>query len=93
MRVVNMRDEEYDVRIDRSTILGNPYKIGKDGTRKEVIEKYRKRLWECIQLVDKLNKLAEMPDDTILGCWCKPKECHGDVLIKVIEYLKNRERR
>ena len=21
----------------------------------------------------------------ILGCWCKPKPCHGDILVKLVE--------
>ena|SRR5215207_2478283 len=38
--VVNIRHEEYDVRIDRRSRWGNPFKIGPDGNREEVIEKH-----------------------------------------------------
>ncbi len=73
-KVVNIRHEPYDILIDRSTKWGNPYIEGKDGTRREVIEKFIINilpiLWPDIhELVDK-----------IIGCHCKPKPCHGDPL-------------
>jgi len=39
--VVNMKTDPYDVRIDRKSRWGNPFIIGKDGTREEVIERHR----------------------------------------------------
>ena len=91
MKVVNMKTEKADVKIDRSTILGNPFKIGKDGTREQRIKQYKRYLWNCIQVVDALNLLTEMPDKTTLGCHCKPLPCHGDVILKAVEYLKARQ--
>ena len=38
--VVNKRLEKCDIYIGRPSLFGNPFKIGKDGTRAEVIEKY-----------------------------------------------------
>ena len=40
-RVVNMRNEDWDVRIDRKSRWGNPFQIGADGDRNEVVQKYR----------------------------------------------------
>jgi len=91
MRVVNLKNEKCDVKIDRSSVLGNHDKIGRDGNREEVIAKYKKYLWNCIRVVDELNRLKDMSDSTVLGCWCKPKACHGDVIIKAVNYLKNRK--
>jgi len=86
-RVVNIRDESYDIYIGRGTIWGNPYKIGKDGNREEVIELYRKYLLTNQFLLDKLPELK----NKVLGCHCKPYQCHGDVLVELInkEQLKN----
>lgn len=39
--VVNRHKASYDVYVGRGTKWGNPFEIGKDGTRLEVIEKYR----------------------------------------------------
>ena len=38
-----------------------------------------------------MNKFLNMSDDTVLGCHCKPKACHGDVVINAVKYLKNRK--
>lgn len=77
------------VPIGRGTLWGNPYKIGKHGTREEVIRRYRidivKRLLIEEGLVDELMKL----DGKTLGCYCKPESCHGDVLVEIIEELKD----
>lgn len=84
--VVNILKESYDILIDRTTMWGNPFKIGKDGTRDEVIEKHKKWLngtdyKDFMQEQRKfvLNNIHELRDK-ILGCWCKPKRCHGDTL-------------
>jgi len=91
MRVVNMKNEIANVKVDRSSVLGNPYRIGKDGNRSEVIKKYKEYLWNCICVVDELNRLKDMSDDTVLGCHCKPKACHGDVIVSAVNYLKSRK--
>lgn len=38
---------------------------------------------------DLMNSLYEL-DGKILGCWCKPKPCHGDVLVKLLKEKKNK---
>ena len=77
--VVNCRDASYDVYIGRPSKWGNPFEIGKDGTRKQVISKYRE--WVKTQ-PELLNNIDELKGKT-LGCWCKPKSCHGDVLAEL----------
>jgi hypothetical protein len=79
--VVNMREEPYDVMICRPTKWGNPFKIGWDGTRKQVIEKYRRYLQSRPDLMAALHELKGKR----LGCVCKPQACHGDVLVELIE--------
>lgn len=83
-KVVNINTDAYDVLIDRSTPWGNPFVIGKDGTRKEVIMKYEKWLLNNEELMGQIMKL----DGKILGCHCYPKSCHGNVIIKIIEVFK-----
>ncbi len=47
--VVNIRHKQFDVLIDRRIPFGNPFRIGPDDTREEVVEKFRvwlpKRAW------------------------------------------------
>lgn len=60
----------------------NPYKVGKDGTRAEVIKKYTRYIKEKIDS-------GELDLETLrnhrLGCWCKPEPCHGDILKELLE--------
>lgn len=78
-KVVNLRKEEHDVKICRGTEWGNPFRIGPDGTREEVIEKYRKWLPKQPKLMKKLGSLSGQR----LGCFCQPKPCHGDAIVEV----------
>jgi hypothetical protein len=79
MRVVHCKKEKYDVYIGRPSKWGNPFEIGKDGTRTEVIEKFRNYITSSPEL---LRQLPELEGKT-LGCWCKPSPCHGDVLVEL----------
>ncbi len=76
MPVVHCRKDVYDVLIDRTTKWGNPFVLGTDGTRSEVIAKYRDYLLTNKPLMAALPELR----GKTLGCWCAPRPCHGDVL-------------
>lgn len=79
-RVVNIKtDKKFDVFIGRPSEYGNPFVIGKDGTREEVIEKYENYLLSNENL---LNKVKNELKGKVLGCFCYPLACHGDVLFK-----------
>lgn len=82
-KVVHCNKDSYDVFIGRPSKWGNPFVIGADGTRKEVIEKYEEWLLGQPELLADLHELR----DKSLGCFCHPKACHGDVLIKYINQL------
>lgn len=88
--VVNLNNEEYDVYIGRGSKWGNPYTHIKNketkaefivSSRKEAIEKYKEYIINNEEL---LNSLEELKDKR-LGCFCKPKSCHGDVLVDLID--------
>lgn len=83
--VVNMRHEKCDVRIDRKTKWGNPFKIGEYGDREEVVRKYRIWIKQLLKLKPGFEKDLLALKGKRLGCWCKPKACHGDVLVELIE--------
>jgi len=80
-RVVHCKKEPYDVYIGRPSRWGNPFTIGQDGDRKEVIAKYRQYIRHRPDL---LRDLKDLKDKT-LGCWCKPEACHGDVLAEMAD--------
>jgi len=83
-KIVHCNKENFDIYIGRPSKWGNPFREGKDGTRKEVINKYRKYILSNKELLDSLGEL----EGKTLGCWCKPKACHGDVLIELIKKKK-----
>ena len=70
-----------------SSIFCNPFKVGKDGTREEVIEKYEKYIKEKIIVNNELKEELIKMKNKNLGCWCYPEKCHGDVLLKIINNL------
>ena len=78
--VVNRLDSNYTVYIGRPSKWGNPFTIGKYGTRLEVIEKYRQYIQSNKILMASIPELRGQ----ILGCWCKPLPCHGDVLVELV---------
>jgi hypothetical protein len=79
MFVVHCKREPFDVYIGRPSKWGNPFIIGKDGDRGEVITKYE--IW----LKSQHHLLAALPElkGKVLGCFCSPKPCHGDVLSRL----------
>lgn len=77
--VVHCKRAAHDVCIGRPSKWGNPFVIGRDGTRDEVIARYEAWLLEQPELVDALAELA----GKTLGCWCAPRACHGDVLARL----------
>lgn len=83
-KVVNIYKEPSDIYIGRRSKWGNPFIIGKDGTREEVIEKYKNYILNKPELLKDLPELK----GKVLGCFCKPKDCHGDILVELIEEEK-----
>lgn len=67
-----------------SSKFANPFKIDKNNTREDVLKKYRKYIMKTLES-DDLMKL----ENKKLGCWCKPENCHGDILLELIQYYKN----
>lgn len=60
----------------RGSKWANPYSLTQY-SRKESLELYEK--W-----VQKTELIKEL-EGKILGCWCKPEACHGDILIKLLK--------
>ena len=65
------------VNIDRRTKWGNPFIMGRDGTREQVIEQYRNYISQQPGLLADLWELRGKD----LICWCAPLPCHGDILL------------
>lgn len=86
--IVNKHHGKSGEYIGRGSPLGNPFVIGKDGSREQVIAKYRVWLNEQIMrknpvVLDELNRLGNKAIDEkglALQCFCYPKPCHGEII-------------
>ena len=96
--VVNIKNNTpYTVYIGRKVGFpyhwGNPFKVSEYG-RDDCLQRFefwmrgvsfgnveaRRRVW----IIENLLSL----EGEILGCHCKPKECHGDIYVKLLEEYK-----
>jgi hypothetical protein len=86
--VVHCQREPYDVYIGRAvprrglaaSKWENLYPLRREGDRLDVIARYeREHLPAHPELVAALPELR----GKVLGCWCAPKACHGDVLLRL----------
>lgn len=93
------RTDEFDVDIGRADYgssnmnntsvgepgwLGNPYSKDDYG-REKCIELFRKDFVERLQTDPEFRRAVEGLQGKTLGCWCKPKACHGDVILEFLE--------
>lgn len=87
-KVLNLKTlpHDYDrsnaVYIGRPSDFGNPFKAGLNGTQKQVVKMFREWLKNRPALQKKA--LQELKGRDLL-CFCKPKPCHGDVLLELLE--------
>jgi hypothetical protein len=86
--VVFIKDAETGIKSrfpEESSIFANPFKIGKDGTREDVINKYRGHIISMVNNDEDFKcSLLELRGKN-LGCWCCPEPCHANVLLELIE--------
>jgi hypothetical protein len=82
--VVNRRKNSYDVYVGRPTKYGNPFQIGIDGDRDEVIEKFRTWIMQPEHKWLRNDARRELRGKRI-ACWCHPQQCHGDILAEIAE--------
>lgn len=86
-KVVHCKTEPYQVYVGRGSKFGNPY-THKYGTsapwvvddRETAIRLYEEWLRAQPELMAAVKQELK---GKVLGCWCKPLDCHGDVLLKI----------
>jgi hypothetical protein len=89
--VVHCKREKFDVYIGRPSKWGNPYTHIKNAstvalyeadTREDAIAYFERDLLSKPDLIEAAqNELR----GKVLGCFCSPQACHGDVLAKFAE--------
>lgn len=88
-RVVNRRREAFEVYIGRPSPYGNPFghMAGtlakfKVANRAEAIARFQEWFLSQPELVARARRELR---GKVLGCWCKPAACHGDVIAEIID--------
>lgn len=103
MRVVNIRKASYTVYIGRAGhgqdgFFGNPIRLNatcpvcerRHETRGSTLGCYEQYLrTKLASSASFARRFASLSDDDVLGCFCKPDACHGDVMVKVWEETQN----
>lgn len=90
VEIVNLHKSPYDVYIGRGVggiipeppeygFLGNPFSVKKYG-RQGSIERFVIYFYDRMETDRKFRAEVLKIEGLILGCYCKPKECHGDVI-------------
>jgi hypothetical protein len=79
-RVVHVR-EKHDVYIGRPSKWGNPFPLNGEQNRSKVIAQYRNYLFTMRP--DLIEDAKKELRGKVLGCFCAPKPCHGDILLEV----------
>lgn len=77
--VVHCKKGQYNVYIGRPSKWGNPFTISARTPRAVVIRLYEEYLRRNPELMAALPELK----GKVLGCWCDPLTCHGDVLARL----------
>lgn len=92
--IVNVKDTEYDVYIGRKnrhigekgSFLANIFSVKMHG-REGAIARYRVWFHDMLKNAEFKSKILALRGKT-LGCWCKPLSCHGDVIVRYLNYLE-----
>ena len=97
-KIVHIKTKKYDVYIGRGSIFGNPFRIGIDGDRKAVIEKYKKYFYNRIEIDEMFKNAVLKLKNKVLACYCRPDDgfkrrlmCHGQIIAAFIENVSPEE--
>ncbi len=87
--VVHCKHEPYDVYIGRPSVYGNPFSHlprtrarFRVKTRDEAVRRYEAWIRAQPELMARARRELR---GKILGCWCHPLPCHGDVLARIVD--------
>ena len=95
-RLKGWRMPDNTVKVDRTTKWGNPFIIGKHGTRKECVDQYALLVTSHPHFsgkvpIDRQRATLDYVQQNLhllrghnLACWCPLNEpCHADVLLQL----------
>ena len=90
-KVINIHsDDLYDVYIGRAGkgmdgYFGNPYTPRTAAERGSAITQYKRWFWARVNNDEEFHDRVVTLQGKVLGCFCHPKPCHGDVIVAWLE--------
>jgi hypothetical protein len=75
----NVPNGNASVYIGRPSKWGNPFPMGEEKDREQVIAKFEQYLMNSPELLAQIGELKGKD----LVCFCAPKACHGDILLRL----------
>jgi hypothetical protein len=83
-----------NIRVDRSSVLGNPFTLNTESNRDRVCDRYEKYFIDKLDSVNPQSKeirriisLIDRGHDINLQCWCSPKRCHAETIKEFLDAL------
>jgi hypothetical protein len=97
--VVNIKNDKYDVYIGRwrkygcfhgyNGYFGNPFPITESCDREQCIAKFRDYFYKRITTDKVFAQKVKQLKGKVLGCFCKPQACHGDIIAEFLNGSKS----
>jgi Domain of unknown function (DUF4326) len=92
--IIVSRIKDCDYPVDRSSPLGNPFKMYNESQRESVCDQFEAYFEEQISagnevILNELRKIKELSKDKPIfkiGCHCTPRRCHA---IPIAYFLNN----
>ena len=86
-------EHEWQVKVDRSSVLGNPFYMANESKRDDVCDRYEAYFKSVIQNtesafykeLERLYTILKKHGKLELFCWCAPRRCHAQTIKKYIE--------
>lgn len=97
IEIINLRynktENPYDIRVDRESVLGNPFYMKTELDRDKVCNMYHNYFAHMLSQNDKpfvneLQRLKEIHEEynkLNLFCWCAPIRCHAETIKNWLE--------
>jgi hypothetical protein len=89
--------DEFDVRVDRKSVFGNPFRMTSESQRNYVCDQYEEYFKcqtenniEFRQALDELIRLYKKHGVLNLFCWCYPKRCHAETIKAYIALMASK---
>lgn len=105
VEIRNLRFEKptkpWEVKVDRTSVLGNPFFMKDESKREEVCDRHREWFYNGMKEDRNYSTIKHSLDSLLsillkykrlnLFCWCAPKRCHAKVIREYL--LKEAERK